>query len=166
MKYLLSICVLLGFLAIGVAQTQKPAPPPPDQPIAYSHKKHVGDLKLKCNTCHVNADPGEMMGIPQASTCMKCHASVKTDSPEIQKVAEFAKSARPIRWARVYEIPTYVSFSHRAHLESGNTCQECHGQVAEREKLFREADITMGGCMNCHRMKNASNDCSFCHEAR
>lgn len=162
MKYLAWFCLVLA----AQAQTPKQAPPPPAQPVPYSHKQHVGTLKLKCNTCHVNADPGEMMGIPQAAVCMKCHASVKTDSPAIQKIAEAAKSGRPIRWARVYEIPGYVMFSHRAHLEAGNTCQECHGQVAERDQLFREADISMGGCMNCHRVKSASNDCSYCHEPR
>ena len=48
-------------------------------------------LKLKCNMCHPNKDPGEIMGIPQASTCMQCHSSVKTDSPAIQKLAEYAQ---------------------------------------------------------------------------
>ena len=96
---------------------------------------------------------------------MTCHASVKTDSPAIQKLAEIAKAGRPVRWVRVYEIDSFVMFSHRAHLEAKNTCQD-HGQVAEREQIFREADITMGGCMSCHKTKNASNDCTFCHEAR
>ena len=27
-------------------------------------------------------------------------------------------------------------------------------------------DLSMGGCMDCHRMKKASIDCSFCHEPR
>ena len=170
MKHLFKICIAAVCLVAGVAQTQnqtpKPPPPPPEQPIPYSHKTHVGKLKLKCNMCHPNKDPGEVMGIPQAQVCMQCHSSVKTDSPAIQKLTEFAKSSRQIRWARVYEIPTFVMFSHRAHLEAGNACQECHAQVAERDQLFRETDISMGGCMNCHRMKNASNDCSYCHEPR
>jgi len=166
MRHLVTACAMAALIVAAVGQTQKQPPPPPEQPIPYSHKLHVGTLKLKCNMCHPNKDPGEIMGIPQASTCMQCHSSVKTDSPAIQKLADYAKSSRQIRWARVYEIPTYVMFSHKAHLEAGNTCQECHAQVAERDQLFREADISMGGCMNCHRMKKASNDCSFCHEPR
>ena len=39
------------------------------QPVPYSHKTHVG-LGLKCNSCHKNADPGEMMGFPATSFCM------------------------------------------------------------------------------------------------
>ena len=100
------------------------------------------------------------------AVCMQCHAAVKTGSPDIQKLAAFAKNGREIRWARVYEIPSYVNFSHRTHLAAGNTCEECHGKVAEREALFREGDVSMGGCMNCHRAKKASIDCTYCHEAQ
>jgi len=154
------------WLFFAMALAQKQPPPPPVQPIPFSHKQHAGVLKLKCNMCHANKDPGETMGIAAASVCMQCHSSVKTDSPSIQKLSAAAKEDRPIKWARVYEIPTYVSFSHRTHLTVGASCTDCHGQVSERAQLFREADISMGGCMNCHRAKNASTDCTFCHEER
>ena len=138
----------------------------PAQPVPFSHKQHVGTLKLKCNMCHPNRDPGETMGIAAASVCMQCHSAVKTDSPAIQKVADAAKNAKPIRWRRVYEIPTYVFFSHRTHLNAGATCDACHGPVAERDVLAREADISMKGCMTCHTQKKASNDCTTCHDQR
>lgn len=139
---------------------------PPAQPVPFSHKQHAGGMKIKCAMCHPDPDPGESMTIAASKVCMQCHSAIKADSPAIQKVAESAKDSRPIKWARVYEIPSYVAFSHRAHLDSKNTCGECHGKVAERDQLFREGDITMGGCMTCHREKSASNDCQFCHEAR
>ncbi|MBX5497302.1 MAG: hypothetical protein IRZ15_18345 [Bryobacteraceae bacterium] len=161
------ILVLAAAVLWFSAAAQTPQPPPaPAQPIPFNHKLHAGNLKLKCSMCHPNRDPGETMGIAPASVCMQCHSAVKTDSPEIQKLAEFAKSNRTIRWNRVYAIPSYVLFSHRAHLAAGNTCVECHGPVAEREALFREVDLSMTGCMNCHRVKNASNDCTYCHEER
>jgi hypothetical protein len=116
--------------------------------------------------CHVNPDPGEMMTFAPASKCMSCHSTIKADSPAIQKLAEAAKANREIKWARVYQIPGYVFFSHRAHLEASGTCVECHGPVNTREQLFRETDISMGGCMNCHRAKKASLDCTYCHEQR
>ena len=162
-KLYFAAVLLLAIAAPQVVQGQRPAPA---QPIAFSHKQHAGTLKLKCNMCHPNRDPGETMGIAAASVCMQCHLTIKADSPQIEKLAELAKSSRPIRWARVYEIPTYVNFSHRAHLQSGNTCQECHGPVAERDVLAREGDVTMTGCMNCHKTKNASIDCTLCHEQR
>ena len=105
-----------------------------------------------------------MMTVAAPAVCMQCHSAIKADSPAIQKLAAFAKNDRPIQWARVYQIPSYVNFSHRQHVQAGNTCAECHGKVAERDQLFREADISMGGCMNCHRLKKASIDCTSCHE--
>lgn len=136
----------------------------PEQPVPFSHKVHAGTLKMKCKMCHPNPDPGETMTIAAASTCMQCHSAIKTDSPAIQKVAAFAKNEREIKWVPVYQIPSYVIFSHRAHLDAGNSCEECHGKVETRDQLSREADISMGGCMNCHRAKKASIDCSYCHE--
>lgn len=135
------------------------------QPIPYSHKQHLA-LGLKCNFCHENPDPGEVMGIPAAAKCMTCHQSVKKESAAIQKLAAYASSGRDIPWVRVYEIPSYVSFSHKTHLESGATCETCHGPVRQRERIARETDISMGGCMDCHRAKRASIDCTFCHEQR
>ena len=139
---------------------------PPVQPIPYSHKVHAGTLKLQCKMCHPNPDPGETMTIPRPATCMQCHSSIKADSPAIQKLAQANESGRPIPWVRIYAIPSYVFFSHRTHLEKSNTCQECHGPVAERDRLYKERDLSMGSCMDCHRMKKASIDCSFCHEPR
>ena len=123
-------------------------------------------MGLKCAGCHEMADPGEMMGIPAAAKCMTCHQSVKKDSPAIQKLAAFADRKEPVPWVRVYQIPGYVFFSHKEHLATGATCETCHGRVPERERLFRETDISMGGCMNCHRANRASLDCTFCHEQR
>jgi hypothetical protein len=133
----------------------------PKQPIAFSHKVHAGDLKLKCKMCHPNSGSGETMQTVKSATCMQCHSAIKTDSPDIQKLAK-----GEIRWVRVYEIPSYVSFSHKTHLEAGSACEDCHGRVAERDQLTKEGDISMGGCMNCHRLKKVSIDCTFCHEQR
>jgi len=138
---------------------------PPQQPIPYSHKTHLG-LGLQCKNCHTNPDPGELMGIPETKVCMGCHQSVKTDSPHIQKLTEHHKQGRPMPWIRVYEIPAYVFFSHKAHTQAGATCETCHGPVKERDALWRETNISMGGCMECHTKYKASNDCGFCHQPR
>ncbi len=158
----------LLLLAMFWFQQQGPGPapappPPPAQPVPYSHKLHAGDLKLPCKTCHTNPPPGEVMGLPEVTTCMGCHTAVKTDSPHIQKLAAFAKNQRPVPWVRVYQIPSFVFFSHKAHAEAGAACETCHGPVKEREVIRLESNITMGGCMKCHEQNNASNDCSFCH---
>ena len=135
------------------------------QPIGFSHKQH-GALGLKCKECHSNADPGESMGLPPASKCMACHISIAKDKPAVQQLAGYAARKQRIPWVRVYQIPAYVEFSHRSHLEGGAPCETCHGKVAERDALAKEGDTSMGACMDCHRKNKVSIDCAFCHEAR
>ena len=62
------------------------------QPIAYPHKTHVTDNQMECLTCHVNADRSIAATIPSVTECMVCHENVKPESPEIQKLAAFAKA--------------------------------------------------------------------------
>jgi hypothetical protein len=118
------------------------------QPVPYSHKLHAGDLKLKCAKCHPNPDPGQSMTFPKPEVCGECHKG---------------QYDHEIKWVRVYQIPGFVDFSHRDHLTAGNTCEECHGPVAQRAQLTREVDLTMGGCMECHRVKKADIGCNYCH---
>jgi hypothetical protein len=156
--------VYLAIVSLYFAQAADPKQGP-QQPVPYSHKQHVA-LGLKCAECHTNPDPGESMGIPASTKCMACHVSIAKDKPAIQKLAEAARAKKDLPWVRVYQIPSYVAFSHKTHLDAGAKCEKCHGQVAQRDVLFREGDITMGGCMNCHRESKASNDCGYCHELR
>lgn len=136
-----------------------------DQPLLYSHKQHLA-LGLQCKDCHVNPDPGEMMTFPATAKCMACHRTVKKESPSIAKLASYAERKAPVPWMRIYQIPSYVSFSHRAHLETGASCAGCHGPVAERDVIVKEVDTSMGACMGCHKANTASLDCNYCHEPR
>ncbi len=157
--------MFLLYLLFQAATTSAPPPAAPVQPLPFSHKVHVG-MKLQCKMCHANPDPGESMGIAEASVCMQCHSSIKADSPSIQKLASFAAQNRNIPWVRVYRIPSYVDFSHKTHLASGATCETCHGHVEQRDALFRETNVSMGACLECHRQHKAPIDCTACHEQR
>jgi Zn ribbon nucleic-acid-binding protein len=157
-------CIFAACVIAVIAQTAQQPSPGPQQPIAFSHKLHAGANNLKCATCHKNPDPGERMGLASAAMCMQCHSDIKTDSPEVQKIAAHAKDNREIKWRRVYEIPSYVFFSHRAHLTAGATCTTCHGEVKEMEQMYKAKEINMASCMNCHSENKASTDCLFCHE--
>lgn len=164
MRNWLKLCLLAASVLVVAAQSARQHPPPPVQPIPYSHKVHAGDLELKCNTCHLNSGSGERMGFPATSVCMDCHSAIKTESPAIQKLASFEKENRKIPWVRVYQIPSYVKFSHGAHLAAGGTCVKCHGNVKELDQLYREVEVNMASCVNCHRASKASIDCTYCHE--
>ena len=153
--------VVIAFAACAIAQEKTS----PAQPIPYSHKVHIA-AGAQCKDCHRNPDPGDFMGIPAASVCMNCHRTVKTGSPAIQKLAEFAKEKKDIPWVRVYRLPDYVFFNHREHVEQGATCKDCHGDVAQMDVMTKVTDISMGACMACHRDRKASVSCTYCHDKR
>lgn len=145
------------------AAAEKLPLPPPEQPIAFSHKLHVG-LGAQCRDCHAIKEPGFLAGYPPAATCMACHAAVKADSPEIQKLAEAEKSEKPIEWEKVYRVPDFVWFSHQTHaVDAKVNCETCHGPIAEREAVFKEKPTNMSSCMDCHAQHDAPNDCDLCH---
>lgn len=137
----------------------------PEQPLPYSHKQHLA-LSLTCKDCHTNSDPQGAMGFPSSSKCMTCHQVVKKDSPAVQKLATFDRNKQEIPWVRVYKLPDFVFFKHKSHADAGVKCEECDGQVAQRDRLFVETDLSMAGCLSCHRERNAGQDCDYCHDAR
>ena len=141
-------------------------PAAPKQPVAFSHKQHVGQ-GLTCVGCHAMTAPGDYAGIAASGKCMACHISVKTDSLEIEKLTQFHNSDEEIPWEPVYLIPSYLFFSHTVHVkEVGASCRDCHGPVGERDIIGKERDISMAACMNCHRAKGGSLECDYCHDVR
>jgi hypothetical protein len=137
----------------------------PEQPLPFSHKRH-SQQQLPCNFCHANADPGDQMGLPDAKTCMACHQSVAAQSASIKKLAQFAKERQPVPWQRVYSIPGFVYWSHRMHLDAKLKCSACHGDVENMEVIFLFGKATtMGGCVDCHRRKDAPTGCAACHDS-
>lgn len=105
-------------------------------------------------------------------------------STEIQKVYDAmglndaltpdpSKAENPIEWVKVHNLPDFVYFDHRAHLNSGVDCQSCHGQVQTMERVRQVNSLSMGWCVNCHRDVNVKGvkgkpvkapiDCVGCH---
>jgi hypothetical protein len=121
-----------------------------EQPIGFSHLLHSGELNIECQYCHSEARKSIHAGIPPLQTCMGCHAYVRTDSPEIQKIHQAwcgqpkcdvplqedlygqliaPPEAEPLAWNKVHDLPDYVHFNHSRHVRGGVDCTECHGQV-------------------------------------
>jgi hypothetical protein len=166
MRFLASAALLMAIAVSAQIPPPKTERPAPVQPLPFSHKNHVG-VGLKCQECHPMPGDGEIATLPATAVCMKCHIAIKKDSPHIAKLAELHKEGKKIAWARVYRVPDYVFFSHKTHVAvAGVNCETCHGPVAQREVLRREKDLSMQTCMECHRLKNAKTDCTFCHDQR
>lgn len=138
--------------------------PAPEQPIPYSHKKHLA-LGLNCKDCHRNPEPGRLMTFPDTDKCMLCHATMGKEKPAIQQLAGYAKKKQAIAWVRVYTVLPGVTWSHRPHLEAGVSCETCHGPVRELEQMSELTSVTtMYVCLNCHEMNHAKTACDTCHK--
>ena len=133
------------------------------QPIPFPHKIHIAK-KAVCADCHESADKGPIAGIPSVKTCMICHSQIATDKPLIKQVTGYAEKGIEIPWQRVYGFTreAHVRFNHAPHGRAGD-CSTCHGDVANQTVAERAVDHSMGFCVNCHKTKNASNDCLTCH---
>jgi hypothetical protein len=134
------------------------------QPIPFPHKTHIAK-KAVCADCHESADKGPIAGIPSVKTCMICHSQIATDRPLIKQVTGYADKGVEIPWQRVYGFTreAHVRFNHAPHIRASVDCKTCHGDLAAMTVAERAVDHSMGFCVNCHKQKNASNDCLTCH---
>ncbi|MGA3105104.1 MAG: cytochrome c3 family protein [Terriglobales bacterium] len=135
----------------------------PEQPIPYSHKRHLA-MGLECKLCHVNPEPGNRMTFPATSVCMSCHQNIAKTKPDLAKLAEYAKSGEPIPWVRVYKLLPGPRWSHRPHLEAGAKCEMCHGAVSQMDHMQEVTSVTtMYSCLSCHQVNHAKTSCNTCH---
>lgn len=184
----LVLLAVLIFLAISSWTRQPAAAKPSVQPINFPHRVHVETYKIDCQYCHADARRSEYAGLPSVTRCMGCHKIAGADLPEIRKLAEYAQKQQPIPWVRVYKVPEFTYFPHKAHVRAGVTCQTCHGPVETMTTVGAETGprlgndllnlvglrpvappVTMGWCVDCHREQNATRgmkaplDCVICH---
>ena len=152
--------VLLGMLGLvvgGIAVAHWRMEPrhvelePVQQPIAFSHKHHVGDDGIDCRYCHWSVEKSAFAGIPSAEVCLTCHSQLFSDAPMLEPLREAARSARPLQWIRVHDLPDFVYFDHGIHVAKGVGCVECHGRVDRMPRIERVASLEMQWCLACHR---------------
>jgi hypothetical protein len=139
----------------------------PEQPIAFPHPVHVQKLGMNCLYCHNSANKSPDPGLPAVSTCMGCHTIIGPQrlasdigpartSAEIQKLQRYAdftgggRNAKPIPWVRIHKVPDYVNFPHMRHVNAGVTCQACHGDVQNMNRVYQYSSLNMGWCVRCH----------------
>jgi hypothetical protein len=159
--------VLLLLAAAGLAGGSILLTPGPQewvQPIEFSHRVHAGDNQISCLYCHSAAARSTVAGVPPVSTCYECHRLVKLRNPEINKVFQHWENNQPIVWVRIHSLPQHVYFSHKRHVVAGLACQSCHGDVQAADRVSQVASLTMGWCVDCHKERAASLECSTCHK--
>ena len=164
---LLMIAVGLAGLLIGFWADAALFPETrPRQPIDFSHKVHAGDNSIPCMYCHIQARRSPAAGVPSVNKCVNCHRIVAKDRPQIRKLMEYWAAQQPIPWVKVHDLPDFVYFPHKRHVQAGVECQTCHGPVETMERVERLAPMKMGWCLNCHKEHSVQNglDCWTCHK--
>ena len=171
MKLIWSFSFLILLIAVvltGVILTHAQVRAAPEQPIAYSHRTHV-EAGVQCLYCHTSALRSEIAGIPSVQKCMGCHVVIATDRDAIRTLAGYWERGEPIPWVRVSRQPEFVYFNHQAHLNAGENCETCHGDVGRMTVTRPVVKMDMGWCLDCH-MKQPENkvthlaDCLTCHK--
>ncbi len=123
----------------------------PDQPVPYSHARHVGELGMDCRYCHNTVEHTAKAAVPPVATCMNCHSQVLPADSRLLPIRTAYADGSPVRWTRVHDLPDYVYFNHSAHVTRGVGCESCHGRVDTMVKVAQEKPLTMGWCVECHR---------------
>jgi hypothetical protein len=139
----------------------------PEQPIAFNHTLHAGELEINCQYCHSSAEKSKHAGIPSANVCMNCHKAVaegrsEAGTADIQRIydavgwdaekMEYTGEENPIKWVKVHVLPDHAYFNHSQHVAvAGLECQTCHGPVDTEYTVAEQfAPLTMGWCIDCH----------------
>jgi hypothetical protein len=134
------------------------------QPFPFSHQIHLSKGAL-CTDCHTGVETGPRAGLPSINTCMICHSQIATDRPLIQQITAMEAKGLDLDWNRVYSYfpESHVRFEHAPHIRAKVECSTCHGNQAEQTVARRAVNMDMQFCVNCHKQKQASNDCLTCH---
>jgi hypothetical protein len=122
-----------------------------EQPIQFSHERHVAGNGIDCRYCHTSVEDSRFAGIPPTKTCMNCHSEIFANSPYLEPVRASFASNTPIRWTRVHDLPDFVYFNHSIHVNKGVGCTTCHGQVDRMPLMWQESTLQMEWCLDCHR---------------
>lgn len=157
--------LLLAAAASGAWLLRRPDPIV--QPIAFNHARHAQE-DLGCLDCHAPAAEGVYATLPLLATCQLCHQEALGESPEEAKLLEFIERGEEIPWVQVNRMPGHVYFHHAAHVTLGKLeCSECHGDMtlsSSPPPSSQVEQLSMRRCMDCHRERQATNDCIACHK--
>lgn len=157
------LLVAVALLIVAFSSTRIPSV---TQPIAFNHRKHTVDLSLGCEFCHPYVTAGAHAGLPGNDNCAVCHIAQQGESSESARLTEMLSAGTPIRFNKLFRLPSYVYYTHFRHAGIAElACTNCHGDIADTERPPRRplVRVDMKFCISCHRSSGQSTDCLACH---
>lgn len=135
--------------------------------IPFTHRAHL--VKgVSCLFCHSSALRGPAADLPPLELCAGCHRWISTQTEATKAVLDAFDNGIEVSWARVYDLPDFVFFSHQPHVAVAKvSCTECHGDVASMTLATKAKRHTMGFCLDCHKKQPERDrliDCQICHK--
>lgn len=143
--------VLITVLAIFARVSNNKVGVAIEQPVAFAHNLHAGQLGISCAYCHASVETSAVAGVPPTETCMACHSQIRVGTEQLAAVQKSWDTNIPIEWNKVTDLADFVYFNHAIHVNKGVGCAECHGRVDQMEVVFKAEPLTMGWCLECHR---------------
>ncbi len=132
----------------------------PEQPIAFSHQQHAGDLQISCTYCHSGVERSQTAEVPPAGTCMNCHEYVTAAWEKIrmeqQQAEEEDRDPRKIVSPEIKKLYASVRFNPESREYSWKDDQ----QPIRWVKVHNLPDFVT---FSHERHVNAGVDCQRCH---
>jgi hypothetical protein len=159
---LIGLCFGLSLLASSMADWRLPDNQQgyaPEQPIAYSHRLHAGELGIDCKFCHSAAQSGRHAGIPAADVCMKCHRYVTAPYDQLRQELDLAdqegRKPKTIVSTELKKLYDYLALDKNMQPKQGETPQSIPWvrvhNLPDYARFNHQAHVSVGvSCQTCH----------------
>jgi Cytochrome c7 and related cytochrome c len=131
----------------------------PQQPIAFSHKLHAGDLQINCLYCHSGAVKSPHAGIPSGSLCMNCHrlvtASWDVTHAELDNTRQAGRPPKRIVSAELQKLYDALGLNAELQPAADKQPQPIHWikvhNLPEYTRFDHRPHVNAGvACQECH----------------
>ena len=155
----------LAALALGGCAFVQSLLPGGDQPMAFSHRLHVVEQGLDCESCHENAWYEDAAGWPWQDTCLVCHDELDTDKAQERHIelAFPATEEGPLSLVSQSALSDELVFSHLTHVQADVACAECHRGIEQSDRVGADLAVDMAACVRCHQEREQPAECATCH---
>ena len=122
-----------------------------EQPIQFSHERHVAGNGIDCRYCHTSVEDSPFAGIPPTKTCMNCHGEIFANSPFLQPVRDQLRD-QPAARVDPRPRPARLRALRSQHpREQGRGLHHLPRPVDRMALTWQEQSLQMEWCLDCHR---------------